>query len=83
MTPQELPFGDWQVLLWSPEGDAFHIETVTEMVAKNRQLFMDRERVDYIVLGLASTREELDEIGAPYMKVRNARSDLGKRRPAD
>ena len=50
------------VVLWSPHQKCFHVETFESMLATNRKIFAEQNVGDYIVLALASSREEANDI---------------------
>lgn len=48
-------------ILWSPQQDTFHIETVGAMLETNRRIYANRKGGDFIVLGFATTHDAATE----------------------
>mgnify|MGYP001606545887 CR=1 FL=1 len=58
-----IPLKETHVLLWSFSQGCFHCETLDETVASGQLAFAEnRSFQDYIVLAVASTREEIDTV---------------------
>jgi hypothetical protein len=54
--------GNAFAILWSPQQDAFHVETVEAMLEANRRIYAHRKGGDFIALGFAATHEEATEV---------------------
>lgn len=64
---------DAYALLWSKRSNCFHIEQLTDTVAKGRRFFINNMTNDYLLIGLGS-REEVDATAdamRPYMVQRD------------
>lgn len=53
--------GTW-VVEWSEEQKAFHVETLSNMLFKNTQAFIEKRQIQFVCVGVAQTREEANEI---------------------
>lgn len=51
--------GDHLVLLHSKSQNAFIVDNLSTVIKRNMDLFVSGVSVDYVVIGLADTREEL------------------------
>lgn len=63
---------DAYALLWSKRSNCFHVEPLTDTVAKGRRFFLGNMTNDYLLIGLGS-REEVDAAAdamRPYMVQR-------------
>lgn len=54
--------GDGFVVLWSPDQNQFHVETINEMLESNIRIYLQQKRVGYIVLSFADSAEEAHQI---------------------
>ncbi|MDD5058398.1 MAG: hypothetical protein PHQ60_11055 [Sideroxydans sp.] len=48
------------VILWSPKQDAFHIQTISDMLHTNREILINEQDGDFIVLAFAKSRADAD-----------------------
>ncbi|WP_431296513.1 hypothetical protein [Rahnella sp. PAMC 25559] len=53
--------GDFFVLLHSESQDSFTVEKMSDMVMKNMNVFIKGAKVDYIVIAMADTLEDIEE----------------------
>jgi hypothetical protein len=57
------------VVEYSLSQDSFNVTTLREMLRKNAHLILERKQVsDYLVIGVAQTREEADNIMSYFQK---------------
>ena len=61
----------WAVL-WSPHQEVFHIQKFGEMLEENRNIFTNKTKGDYILLGLEETQEEANANLARLKEFRDA-----------
>ncbi len=64
---------DAHALLWSKRSNCFHIEALTDTVAKGRRFFINNMTNDYLLIGLGS-REDVEAAAAalrPHMRKRD------------
>lgn len=61
-------------VLWSPHQNAFQVETVQEMLEKNIAVFVEQDKGDFVVLGIANSRQEADQICSDLMSSRDGSS---------
>ncbi len=57
-------------VLWSPTQDAFHIQTISDMIDKNREILINKQDGDFIVLKFTKTRAEADAAHATFARNR-------------
>ena len=60
-------------LLWSKRSNCFHVEPLTDTVAKGRRFFLNDMTNDYLVIGLGTQDEVAQAADAlrPYMVQRD------------
>jgi hypothetical protein len=60
-------------LLWSKRSNCFHVEPLTETVAKGRRFFLEDMTNDYLLIGLGTNAEVVEAAAAmrPYMVQRD------------
>ena len=57
-------------VLWSPKQDAFHIQTISDMINKNREILINEQDGDFIVLSFAKTRADADVARETFFRSR-------------
>lgn len=64
---------DAYALLWSKRDNSFHVEPLTETVAKGRRFFLQNIANDYLVIGLGTYEETTQAAEAlrPHMRARD------------
>lgn len=67
--------GDFFVLLHSESQDSFTVEKMSDMVMKNMNVFIKGAKVDYIVIAMAETAEELEEKKQKLLKLRALKNE--------
>ncbi len=45
-------------VLWSPEADQLHVESLADTIQNGQKAFLERRRTDYVLVALASSRYE-------------------------
>lgn len=58
-------------VLWSPHQNAFHVESVGEMLKTNMHIFLHQEKGDFVVLAFAESHEKAAEIREAFQAIRN------------
>ena len=58
------------VVNWSERQKCFHVETVEEMLLRNRLNFDQSSEVDFVPLSFAATSTEAHEAVAKYRQIR-------------
>lgn len=53
---------DWWVVEWSPSQAQFHIDTVANMLARNKSSIAKRVPVDYFPIAFCATTDQAEEI---------------------
>jgi hypothetical protein len=59
------------VVGWSEQQKCFHIETVEEMLLRNRRNFERCSKVDFVPLAFAASFADANEIAEKYRQKRN------------
>lgn len=65
--------GTWAVE-WSEEQKAFHIQTLSAMLARNARAFIEKRQNDFVCIGVAETREDANEIVEKFKQYRPDRN---------
>lgn len=58
-------------VLWSPHQNAFHVESVGEMLETNRRIFIEQEKGDFVVLAFTESHEKAAEIRKVFQAMRD------------
>jgi uncharacterized protein (DUF924 family) len=58
------------VVNWSERQKCFHVETVEEMIFRNRLCFDESVEVDFVPLSFAASSTEAHEAAAKYRQMR-------------
>lgn len=53
---------DWRVVEWSPGQALFHIDTVANMLARNKSSMAKRVPIDYFPVAFCATTKQAEEI---------------------
>jgi hypothetical protein len=67
---QRNPQPESWVVNWSERQQCFHVETVEEMLLRNRDNFEHHEEVDFVPLRFADSIKEANEAAEKYRQMR-------------
>ena len=59
-------------VLWSPKQDAFHIQIISDMIQKNREILVNEQDGDFIVLKFTKTRADADAAKDAFVRARKS-----------
>jgi hypothetical protein len=57
-------------VLWSPKQNAFHIEIISDMINKNREILVNEQDGDFIVLKFTKTKADADAAMEAFARAR-------------
>lgn len=67
--------GDFLVLLHSKSQNGYLVDTMSGMVMKNMDAYINGRRSDYCVIAMADTAEELEEKKQKLLKLRALKNE--------